>query len=101
MKRLVALGAVLFISAAICAAAEPESITVASPNGRLVARFHLDTNGSPRYEIELDHGQVLSESRLGLVRDDADFSRGLRVISASGQSTVKDDYTILTSKRRE
>jgi hypothetical protein len=101
MKRLVALGAVLLISAVACTAAEPESTLVTSPDGHLVARFRLDSNGSPRYQIELDHAQILTESRLGLVRDDADFSRGLSLVSVSGPSTVKDDYTILTSKRRE
>ncbi|MDW7979205.1 MAG: glycoside hydrolase family 97 catalytic domain-containing protein [Verrucomicrobiales bacterium] len=43
---------------------------------------------------------VLQESRLGLVRADADFSRGLRLADVSRIKRVEDRYEILTAKRR-
>ncbi|HEU5396065.1 MAG TPA: glycoside hydrolase family 97 N-terminal domain-containing protein, partial [Verrucomicrobiae bacterium] len=43
---------------------------VASPDGHLVAEFHLDAGGAPRYSVQIDGRPALEESRLGLVRDD-------------------------------
>src|ERR1051326_5624735 len=77
------------------AAADSKPTSIASPNGKLVAVFHLDSAGAPRYVIQLDGKPVLQDSRLGLVRDDADFSKGLQLISKSRGETVKDDYEIL------
>lgn len=73
---------------------------IASPDGRVKINFRLNAEGAPRYEIQLDGKSVLLESRLGLVRDDADFSTGLRLLSAPRISRVRDRYEILTSKRR-
>ncbi|MEZ5426893.1 MAG: glycoside hydrolase family 97 catalytic domain-containing protein [Pyrinomonadaceae bacterium] len=75
-----------------------ESIT--SPDGRLVIDFYLDSGGEPRYMIRLDGKTVLTQSKLGLIRDDADFSKDLRLLSASKSETVRDRYEILTAKRR-
>ena len=72
-----------------------------SPSGRLAVDFHLDADGAPHYQIQLDGRPELQESRLGLVREDADFSQGLRFISESPSARVADDYEILTAKRRQ
>ncbi len=81
-------------------AAESKLVSITSPNGRLTAEFHLDADGVPRYTIQRDGQPVLDESRLGLVRDDADFSKGLRLVSESPTEPVEDHYEILTAKRR-
>jgi alpha-glucosidase len=78
----------------------PTAIEVASPDGKLVLDFSLNAAGSPRYAIRLAGQAVLRESRLGLVRDDADFTERLRLVSASAVEDVKDRYEILTAKRR-
>jgi alpha-glucosidase len=87
-----------------CATQAPSSgklpVRIAGPDGKLAVQFHLDATGAPRYRVEFQGRPVLRESRLGLVRDDADFSRGLRFVSASAVETVEDQYTILTAKRR-
>jgi len=75
--------------------------TVRSPDGRVVVSFRLDSAGSPHYAIAFAGDPVLQESRLGLVRDDADFSRGLRLRSVSGVMPVEDRYEVLTAKRRQ
>ena len=73
---------------------------IASPNGSIVVDFRLDEGGAPRYAISFAGRQVLQESRLGLIRTDADFTRGLRFLSASRVVVVRDHYEILTAKRR-
>ena len=70
------------------------------PDGRVSVKFRVTEDGSPVYSIEQRTQTVLPESRLGLVRDDEDFSRGLKLIGSSRVERVKDKYEILTAKRR-
>ncbi|HLP76254.1 MAG TPA: glycoside hydrolase family 97 catalytic domain-containing protein [Candidatus Paceibacterota bacterium] len=94
MKRILLL--ILTMSSTCLLRAE----TIPSPDGKLEVEFKLNPVGAPVYRI-LQHGKtVLQESRLGLVRDDADFTKELKLVSASKQENVKDDYEILTAKRR-
>lgn len=73
---------------------------VKSPDGKLEADFTLNANGAPRYTVRQAGQVVLRESRLGLVRDDADFSQGLTLLQTSKTEPVVDRYEILTAKRR-
>lgn len=103
MNPLIAMSAaLLFLSPAvmILSAREVAPLKIQSPDKHLEVGFFLDTNGAPRYEVRLDGKALLLPSRLGLVRDDADFSTGLRLVSTSRTRRVKDHYEILTGKRR-
>lgn len=73
---------------------------IASPDERIKVEVSLNDEGAPRYTITLAGKQVLQESKLGVVREDADFSRGLRILAVSPVEKVSDDYELLTSKRR-
>jgi len=73
---------------------------VKSPDGRLAVEFKLNAAQSPVYQIQLEGQPVLRESRLGLIRDDADFSQGLVLKGESKVTLVKDKYEMLTAKRR-
>src|SRR5208282_2412904 len=68
---------------------------VKSPDGRLAVEFKLNGGGAPVYLIRQDGKLVLQESRLGLIRNDADFSQGLVLTGESKVITVKDKYEIL------
>ncbi len=57
-------------------------------------------DGAARYGIQLDGKVALRHSRLGLVRDDADFSTNLQLISESKTELIKQRYQVLTAKRR-
>jgi alpha-glucosidase len=87
-------------SASLRAAETRSSLQVASPDGKLAVTFSLNAAGAPRYTIEREGRSVLRESRLGLVRDDADFTTALKLESASASERVEDRYEILSAKRR-
>jgi hypothetical protein len=101
IKQLVMMIAIIVCCGAGAAAQGPKPYPVHSPNGRIVVDFYLDTAGAPRYSITFDGKPVLMESRMGLVRDDADFSRGLRLLPEARTETFRDSYEILTAKRRD
>lgn len=73
---------------------------LSSPDGRLRVTFDVSAAGEPHYSIQRSGATVLQQSRLGLVRADVDFSRGLTLANTSAVSTVRDEYELLTSKRR-
>jgi hypothetical protein len=100
ITRFAAIMAIILCSGVARAVPEPATSQIASPDGRLVVDFRVDEAGAPRYAIRLDGQLVLQESRLGLIRSDADFSHGLSFLSGSRVIPVRDRYEILTAKRR-
>ena len=76
-------------------------LRVSSPDGHLAVNFWLNPDGAPRYSVMSSAKSALLESQLGLVRDDADFSTGLRLVSAAPARLVRDRYQILTTKRHD
>ena len=82
------------------AATAASSTRIASPDERIVAEIRINEDGSPLYTVIRGGELVLRESKLGLIRDDADFSRGLQLLTVSPVETVSDEYELLTSKRR-
>lgn len=51
------------------------------------------------YTINRNSIPVLSNSALGLVREDADFVKNLSVLSVSKNELIKDSYTLKNGKR--
>ena len=93
-RGMIALG--MIVAMAGCAEAEH---TVKSPDGRLVVQFSIDQQGAPHYRILRDGVDVLMSSRLGLVRDDEDFSAGMKLIKESPAEAVREAYEIRKAKR--
>ncbi len=76
-----------------------ENKSVSSPSGKVKVLFSLSKNGEPLYSVEFNGKTILLESKLGLVRNDVDFSQNLSFVSSS-KTKVNDNYEILTAKRR-
>jgi len=84
----------------VTAEATKPNPSLTSPDGKLAVEFKLNAAHAPVYLIRREGQIVLQESRLGLVRDDADFSTGLTLVSESNVEPVEDRYELLTAKRR-
>ena len=97
---LVHVAALCLVCTVTHAAAPSLPATLASPDQRIKVEFKLTAKGEPRYSVQLSGKRVLNDSRLGVVRDDADFTQGLQLIDASAATAVHDEYELLTSKRR-
>ncbi|MDI9364296.1 MAG: glycoside hydrolase family 97 catalytic domain-containing protein [Flavobacterium sp.] len=76
-----------------------KSFTVSSPNKKLSAICTINKNGDATYNILYLQQPLLEKSKLGIVREDADFSIALLFVSASKNSIIKDSYHILTAKK--
>ncbi len=97
----IGLAIILSFSFLSTQAAFAMSNKIPSPDGNLKVDFQLNADGVPLYSIELNGNVVLVPSELGLVRIDQEFDGGLTLVKTSGVETVKDDYTMITGKRRE
>jgi alpha-glucosidase len=100
MRALLATLLVLLASASGQAAEVAPHKLLTSPNGRIEVGFSVDATGAPRYDVRLDGKPILMPSRLGLVRNDADFSSRMELVGEAPIERVTDDYEMLTSKRR-
>ena len=74
--------------------------TLTSPDQHLKLVVGSNDTGSLHYTLSHDTTVVLRESKLGLVREDADFSKGLVQTANPETSKVTDKYEIATAKRR-
>lgn len=70
-----------------------------SPDKQIKVQFFITQQGLS-YTVYKNDRQVLEISKLGLIREDGDFSKGLSIISVSPVSRVADTYELLTIKRK-
>ena len=79
---------------------EAQENTAKSPDGTIDVILKSNSAGTPEFTILFQGNQVLAGNRLGLVRDDADFSQRLRLVSVSDVEEVEDRYTLLHGKKK-
>lgn len=53
------------------------------------------------YQIRYKGEIVLTDSKMGIVREDEDFSKNLQVIRASFPTRISDHYTMLNAKKKD
>src|SRR6186997_1331553 len=102
--RLSLVAAVMSFAGVASATTVVPSYTVASPDGRIVVTFSL-ADARATYSVSVGGKEILRQSRLGVVRDDADFTSNIDVTAnfekrAAKLEKVEDRYELLTSKRR-
>lgn len=90
----------LLLFAGSSALAQIKSFKLSSPNEKIVVTFNLSSIGVPSYTISRNNVQALESSKLGLVRTDGDYTRNLKLTSASRIEGVAKQYETLVGKRR-
>ena len=79
--------------------AQDNKFSVSSPNKNIKVNFWISAEKAAYYNIEFSGTQILQQSKLGLVREDGDFSQNLTQESASDVETVTQDYEMLQGKK--
>ena len=88
----------LFIIFTACSVfSHAQNYAILSPDKKIVVNYNP---ADAVYNIQYQGQMVLTDSKLGVVREDEDFSKNLRLIKASAPSIVKDYYSILTAKKK-
>jgi alpha-glucosidase len=81
-----------------CNAQQKVVYRISSPDKNLQVECKPD---EALYIIKYKGEIVLGESRLGVVREDEDFTRGLTVIKAPRPTLIKDNYSMVNAKRKD
>ncbi|MBN2088877.1 glycoside hydrolase family 97 N-terminal domain-containing protein, partial [candidate division KSB1 bacterium] len=95
IKWFMITSALIFFTNAFCM----ESYTLKSPNKKISVNFWLTSAGEPVYTISHSDSPILKQSKLGIVRNDEDFSANLTLDTVSGEYIVTVNYTLLHGKR--
>ena len=99
MKKLWFAALVMTVIISGCTSAK--TITMTGPDGRIKVTFNLNKEGQPVYSVMYRDTAVISESFLGIVRSDADFSSGLKLDSVTGPEEVMESYALLHGKKKD
>ena len=75
------------------------SFEIPSPDKKVVVNFKV-IQKKAWYSVRLNKELVLDSSKLGLIREDDDFSNNFTIISASAMAPITNKYEILTAKRK-
>ncbi len=79
--------------------AQQREYRIDSPDGRISVCFWLSEDNIPLYRIEYSGTTILEKSRLGVIREDDDFSQNMSVDTVSDVEKVKMDYDMLQGKK--
>jgi len=74
---------------------------ITSPDRNISVHFSISKNKNACYMIKFAGELIIKESKLGLIREDDDFSGNLSIESISGIDTIKDDYEMLQGKKNK
>jgi len=95
MKKLLTL--LLIFGVATSSIAQSAANSISSPDKNIVVTCDI-TKAS--YSIAYKAGIVLKDSKLGVVREDENFSKALQLVKVTAPVIVKDNYTMLNAKRK-
>src|SRR5664279_389522 len=84
------------VSANFCFAQSP-AYTIYSPDRNIVVSCDIN---KAVYRVTYKKVAVLTNSKLGLIREDENFSTNLKLITVSAPAIVKDHYVMLTAKKK-
>jgi len=71
--------------------------TITSPDKNIVVTCDV---ANLVYGISVKGKVILRESKLGVVREDEDFSKNLALINVSSPKIIKENYTMATAKKK-
>ena len=95
MKKILAL--LLIFGFAETSNAQSAANTISSPDKNILVSCDV-ANAS--YTIAYKGSMVLQHSRLGVAREDEDFSKNLQLVKVTAPVIIKDNYTMLNAKRK-
>ena len=89
----------LFIFCTQHCLAEEKECAINSPDGKISVYFRVSGDKDACYRVEFTGKAVLGESKLGIIREDEDFSKDLSLESVSVAEIVKTDYKMPQGKK--
>lgn len=99
MKKIVLL-ALLAVSLTSFAG-KPTTYYFVNSDKTIKMEFNLTSNKTPSYKVFFKDKLVINTSNLGIIREDANFYTGLRIVNVSSSKPIKSTYSMLQGKRKQ
>jgi alpha-glucosidase len=77
-----------------------KTLDIQSPDASISVEVSVNDSGHAYYTIKRNSTEVMKPSRLGLVREDQDFSKNLSLTGSSSIEVVSDSYEMLYGKKK-
>jgi hypothetical protein len=74
---------------------------ITSPDRNISVHFRISENKNAFYTIRYAGKFIIRESKLGVIREDEDFSQNLSLDSVSNIEAIQDEYEMLQGKKRK
>lgn len=100
VSNLKKVNLMILLFACLSVGAQDRTFQVASPNKSLMLTFGITTSGNIFYSVTRSRVPVLEQSKLGIVREDGDYSRYMKLISASVVNVTTGQYELANGKRK-
>ncbi|MBN1182775.1 MAG: glycoside hydrolase family 97 catalytic domain-containing protein [Bacteroidales bacterium] len=76
-----------------------ESMLVTSPDGKIELTLNVSDDGQVFGTIKYNGQVVMANNKIGLIREDEDFSKRLTLINTSEIISIEDNYSLLHGKK--
>lgn len=97
--KIIKLVTLIVLIPLLLKAAPNAPYTIKSPDGKIEVNVELD-GGKLFYEVNRNNEPVILRSKLGIIREDQDFSKGLSLESMPKELGILDHYELATAKRK-
>jgi hypothetical protein len=74
---------------------------ITSPDKKTSVLVGISENKNAYYTVKHENKLIMGHSKLGIIREDENFSENLSIESVSNIEIVKDEYKILNGKKRK
>ena len=98
-KRLVVIAGLLAAFFFTSCTLKKSGYDLRSPDGHVRVNFYVTEDGMAFYNVILEDSVIIRYSRLGLVRDDGDFSTDLTIAGVSWNEPVEETYDLAVGKK--
>lgn len=88
------------ITCCLMSCTKKDNATLLSPDNSLRVSISVSDSGALYYTTYRNDQAVMKPSKLGLIREDGDFSTGLNLLGTSETELVKDAYDMLHGKKQ-
>src|SRR5687768_134543 len=85
-----------FVLCCFLSYSQQKEYTISSPDKKIQVSWSIDPLA---YKVFYQGKQILRDSKLGLIREDEDFSINLKVAKVSKPRVITDQYQMLTAKK--
>lgn len=95
--KLIILSFNLMLCALFCNAQNQGIYSISSPDKNIEVTC---TPGQAIYHVKYKEETILKDSKIGITREDEDFSKNLEVIKVSSLRLIQDGYVMLNAKKK-